>query len=63
MHLAQLGVSLADLEGNWSRLDQKINEVQQILNQHSIDLEEQKQYSMRNDLFIRKLKNLPVKKS
>ena len=52
---------IANLQQQWSDFDERLNLIEEKLNRHSIDLEEQKQYSMRNDLFLRKLKNIPVK--
>ena len=56
-----MGNGLANLEQRWSRFDQRLNRIEARLDNQSIDLEEQKQYSMRNDLFLKKLKNIPVK--
>ena len=52
---------LTNLQHGWSSLDIRMNQVESTLHNQSIELEEQKQYSMRNDLFVKKLKHLPVK--
>ena len=57
----QYSSQLSNLQYGWSNFDFRLSQVERQLHDQRIDLEEQKQYSMRNDLMIKKLKNLPVK--
>ena len=52
---------LTNLQHGWSSIDLRLSEVERKVYYQGIDLEEQKQYSMRNDLLLKHLKNLPVK--
>ena len=60
----RLSSSVVNLEQRWSCFDHRLRQMDERLDNQSIEIEEQKQYTMRNDLMLtnfRKLANFPVK--
>ena len=57
----RLSANMFNLEQRWSYFDHRLHQIDERLNNQNIELEEQKQYSMRNDLMLKKLSNIPVK--
>ena len=57
----QYSSQVSNLQSGWSNFDFRLSQMERQLYDQGIDLEEQKQYSMRNDLMVKNLKNLPVK--